>query len=297
MKLLCTDLDRTLVPNGEQHESPLARPVLWQLLRSHDMALAYVSGRDLDRVLSAIAEYALQVPDFIVADVGTSIHVPAAGGWQLQSDWSAYIARDWNGLDSEGIRRSLASVMDLQDQEDDRQAPFKRSYYLPANADTAAIGKQLQTHLHDSGIDASLVFSDDSENGVGLLDVLPRHATKLDAILHVCRLCGAEQSRTLFSGDSGNDVTALASGLPSVTVRNADEPTRRAVQRLAELNGTIDSSYQASGGLPLADGTELNGNYAAGIVEGLVHFTPEWAEDLLSAAWLDGVQALAQDMK
>lgn len=286
MKLLCTDLDRTLVPNGEQAESPLARPVLWHLLRSNRVALAYVSGRDLGRVLAAIHEFDLQKPDVIVADVGTSIYVPDDGGWQLQEEWQSQIGHDWNGLDSDGIRDQLVSFTELEDQEEDRQTRFKRSYYLPRELDASVLRRQLDEHLTGLGIQASLVFSDDPEKGVQLLDVLPRHATKIDAIRHIQKMLGIANELTLFSGDSGNDVTALASTFPSVTVRNADAPTRQAVRRLAAQNATESTSYQAEGGLVLAGGEELNGHYAAGIVEGLLHFNSAWAEFLTSQDWV-----------
>ncbi len=294
MKLLCTDLDRTLVPNGEQPESSLARPVLWHLLRSHDMSLAYVSGRDVGRVQQAIVDYDLQVPDIIVADVGTSIYVTSDGGWVLHDAWHELIGRDWNGFDSDGIGRSLSHFSQLRAQEPDRQTRYKRSYYLPLDMDVQPLSEALESHLQSLGVRASLVFSDDPEKNVKLLDVLPVHATKRDAIVHVQQMQGVDNESCLFSGDSGNDVTALASHLRSVTVRNADQPTRDAVRKLAADNGTQDSSYQAEGGLALADGQSLNGNYAAGIVEGLVHFRPEWRDELMSSDWL--AEALAQHL-
>ncbi len=286
IKLLCTDLDRTLVPNGEQPESPLARPVLWHLLRTNSVALVYVSGRDLARVLSAINDFDLQKPDVIVADVGTSIYVPIDGSWQLQAEWQSQIGKDWNGLDSDGIRASLVSFNELEDQEEDRQTRFKRSYYLPRELDASALKQSLDGYLTGLGVQASLVFSDDPEKGVQLLDVLPRHATKIDAIRHVQKMLGVDNDKTLFSGDSGNDVTALASSFPSVTVRNADTPTRNAVKLLAAQNGTESTSYQAEGALPLAGDQELNGNFAAGIVEGLLHFNNAWAASLNSPEWV-----------
>lgn len=287
MKLLCTDLDRTLLPNGAQPESALARPVLWQLLRSQDMALAYVSGRDLGRIRQAIADYALPEPDAIVADVGTSIHVPVEGDWQLDERWQSQIGVDWNGRDSDGIGRALEHMPHLQAQEPDRQTRYKRSYYLPRDVDVDDLTKQLQSRLQSMGVHASLVFSDDPEKAVQLLDILPVHATKLEAVLHIQSLLGVENSDCLFSGDSGNDVTALASHLQSVTVANADAATRQAVLDLSRHNGTEKGSYQAEGGLALAEGRMLNGNYAAGIVEGLVHFNPQWQQLLMNPDWVD----------
>jgi sucrose-6-phosphatase len=44
--LICTDLDRTLIPNGEQPESPQARLLFCQLVSNSQITLAYVTGRD-----------------------------------------------------------------------------------------------------------------------------------------------------------------------------------------------------------------------------------------------------------
>jgi hydroxymethylpyrimidine pyrophosphatase-like HAD family hydrolase len=55
--LICTDLDRTLIPNGEQPESPQARPLFRQLVSHSQIILAYVTGRDKMLVQEAIAEY------------------------------------------------------------------------------------------------------------------------------------------------------------------------------------------------------------------------------------------------
>ena len=44
--LLCTDLDRTLIPNGPQPESAQAREHFARFAAHPQVTLAYVSGRD-----------------------------------------------------------------------------------------------------------------------------------------------------------------------------------------------------------------------------------------------------------
>lgn len=51
---------------------------------------------------------------------------------------------------------------------------------------------------------------------------------------------GYLKSRTVFAGDSGNDLPALRSGLPSVLVRNALEEVRREALRIVEERGFTD---------------------------------------------------------
>jgi len=97
----------------------------------------------------------------------------------------------------------------------------------------------------------------------------------------------------MFAGDRGNDVAALVSGVASVAVANADAETQRAVSREALANNTAGNTYQARGGLKLADNRVLNGNYAAGIVEELTHHQPAWRSHLLDAQWIaESVSAL-----
>lgn len=286
MKLLCTDLDRTLLPNGEQIESTLARPILWHLLAAHDVQLAYVSGRDLERVLRAVDDFNLKLPDFIVADVGSTIYMPNEHGWTSQEEWQLLIGKDWNGLEGEGVKALLQSVDGLREQEDNRQNRFKCSYYFSIDADRDRLKRVVEGRLNPQGIRASLVISDDPERHVGLLDVVPKCAGKVYAVDYLQNFLGLRPSDILFAGDSGNDVSALASHFPSVTVANADDDVRKAVRELALSNGTSDSTYQAQGRFPVADAQALNGNYAAGIVEGIAHFQPGWRSELLSAEWL-----------
>ncbi|MGB5475109.1 MAG: HAD family hydrolase, partial [Gammaproteobacteria bacterium] len=72
--LICTDLDRTLLPNGPQSESPQARERFAGLVANPQITLAYVSGRHRALVEQAIFNYRLPVPDFVVGDVGTTIY-------------------------------------------------------------------------------------------------------------------------------------------------------------------------------------------------------------------------------
>ena len=62
--LICTDLDRTLIPNGLDAESPVAERLFAALAARPDVTLAYVSGRHRDLVEEAMTEYQLPLPDF-----------------------------------------------------------------------------------------------------------------------------------------------------------------------------------------------------------------------------------------
>ena len=72
--LICSDLDRTIIPNGYQKESAHCRPVLRRLAAHSNIHLAYVSGRNRKLILDAIEEFHLPNPDYAIGDVGTTLY-------------------------------------------------------------------------------------------------------------------------------------------------------------------------------------------------------------------------------
>lgn len=271
--LLCSDLDRTLLPNGLQPESPQARPLLRRLSQHPDVILAYVSGRHLALIEAAIAHYDLPRPAFAVGDVGTSIYRPDGGDWRLWERWSEHIAPDWAGHSREDLERLFADLDGIAPQEAEKQGRFKLSYYADADIDHAALCALMQARLQEAGVRASVIWSVDETSMTGLLDVLPAAATKLGAVRFLMAELGIAEVDALFAGDSGNDLPVLTSGLPAVLVANATAEVRAQALRQAPANGRL---YCADGGF-----LGMNGNYAAGVLEGLAHFHPGLA------AWLN----------
>lgn len=262
--LLCSDLDRTILPNGLQPESPQARPLLRRLAEHPDVTLAYVSGRHLGLIEQAIAEYALPMPDFAVGDVGTSIYRSQGGDWRLWGQWSQHIAKDWAGNRAEDLAQLFTDVESIALQEPEKQNRYKLSYYASATLDHAALIADMQARLQAQSVRASLVWSVDETSATGLLDILPASATKLGAVRFLMAESGFDEQRVLFAGDSGNDLPVLISGLPAVLVANATAEVRVEALRHASAN-----LYCAQG-----DFLGMNGNYAAGVLEGLAHFHP-----------------------
>jgi len=116
-----------------------------------------------------------------------------------------------------------------------------------------------------SGIRANLIWSVDEEGGVGLLNFLPANANKLHAIRFLIDKRGFLRDNTVFAENSGNDLEVLMSDIPAVLVANAENQLRSRVGQ-AEA-ATI---YIAKGGY-----LGMNGNYCAGILEGVAHYWPE----------------------
>ena len=271
--LLCTDLDRTLLPNGEQPESPQARPRFIQLAARPELRLAYVTGRHLALAEQAVADFALPQPDYLIGDVGTSIYRRVDGQWRIWGDWHAQIAPDWQGLDHRQLAELFGDLEPLRLQEPQKQGRFKLSYYASGDLEPGPLLERMQGLLTQRGIRASLIWSVDETRNQGLLDLLPREATKLHAVQYLMQGEGFGLGQTLFAGDSGNDLPVLASRIPSVLVANATPEVQALAVEQARANRTLDALYLARGGF-----RGMNGNYSAGILEGLAHYLPETSE-------------------
>lgn len=271
--LICTDLDRTLIPNGVQPESPGARERFAALASRSGVTLSYVTGRHQALVEEAIYCYALPMPQYVIADVGTTIYEITDGQWTTWDEWQAEIAPDWQGADHASLLDLFADLAGLRAQESEKQNTYKLSYYVSLHEDSQALTAVMRGRLSERGIHASLIWSVDETAGIGLLDVLPARATKLHAVEFLMRSKGFSAERSLFAGDSGNDLPVLASAVHSVLVANATEEVREAAKAQAEELGNTKALYLASGGF-----RGMNGNYSAGILEGLAHFMPDIGE-------------------
>ncbi|MEE9343324.1 MAG: HAD-IIB family hydrolase [Gammaproteobacteria bacterium] len=273
--LLCTDLDRTLLPNGKQKESGNARHYFERVSAFPDVTLAYVSGRDSILVKQAVEQYMIPAPDFAVCDVGTTIYCVGEGGWDMLEDWHHSIASDWNGYPHSAMASLFADIDVLQLQEWENQNTFKLSYYVAISHDRVSLLEDMETRLYDAGVKANLIWSIDEEKETALLDVIPASATKKHAINFLQSLKGIPDTKTLFAGDSGNDLPVLISSIPSVLVANATEEVKQEATLLSRSLSTGDALYIATGGYQ-----GMNGNYSAGILEGLSYYYPDLAERL-----------------
>lgn len=270
--LLATDLDRTLLPNGTHPESPLARARFRQFVTRPEVKLVYVSGRHRELVIAAIADYDLPQPHFVIADVGTSVYEICGSDWRLCEDWRQKLMATWHACGPAQLAAVLADLPGLRLQEAAKQSALKLSYYTAALDDPAELMAEVQARLAATGADTHLVWSVDETTGTGLLDVLPAGAGKRQALAYLRSQLGIALDKTVFAGDSGNDMEVLVSDMPSVLVANAHD----AVRAEAVRRGDGNTLYLARGGL-----AGMNGCYSAGILEGVMHFLPA------TRAWLD----------
>ena len=276
--LICSDLDRTIIPNGCQEESAHARAIFRQLAEDSNISLAYVSGRDKKLILDAIEEFYLPLPDYAIGDVGTSLYRVINCNWQLSDDWCDEIGQDWKSLAKGELAGLLEDMEELRLQEPEKQKPYKVSFYTDQNVDYRRLIKNIRGVLAGKSVRASIIWSVDEISANGLLDIIPPRANKLHAIQFLMQQERFPEDRTVFAGDSGNDLDVLTSGLQAVLVKNAmDEVRKEAIKTLSEKRMS-NRLY-----LPKGNFYGMNGNYAAGIIEGLVHFIPETSELIAKA--------------
>ena len=268
--LLAMDLDRTLLPNGAQPESPEARHRLHRLAARPEVILVYVTGRHRVLVEQAMDDYDLPLPDFVIGDVGTRIYALEGKEWRVDRLWSQRLAADWRHGQAADLARALGDLAELRLQEADRLSPYKLSYYVPVTEDPTGLLALVRDRLALTGAHCNVIWSVDETTSTGLLDILPAGASKLHALEFLRDQLGVPLERTVFAGDSGNDLEVLESEVPAILVANAQESVRTAALDRAAALGNSAKLYIARGELP-----GLNGNYSAGVLEGVVHFIPE----------------------
>jgi hypothetical protein len=222
-------------------------------------------------VEQAIFNYRLPAPDFVVGDVGTTIYrVGVEQSWVRLTEWEDEFASDWAGRTHADLKGLLHDLSALQLQEVSKQNEYKLSYYVPLQSDRDALSAVIRHRFSESGIRATLIWSTDEPMGIGLLDILPERASKLHAVEALMKMNGFDCSNTVFCGDSGNDIEVLASPIPAVLVANGHADVKELARRLADEKGCGEQLYIAQGGF-----MGMNGNYSAGILEGIAHYHPD----------------------
>jgi sucrose-6F-phosphate phosphohydrolase len=268
--LLCTDMDRTVIPNGAAKENDLARGRFQTLCRHPDVILVYVTGRHKMLVQEAIDEFNLPQPHYAITDVGSQIYQVQDGEWFEKAAWQNEIGLSWNGWTQPELASLLTDISGICLQEPSKQNTYKLSYYAAADIALEQLKQDIRLTLESKGIQANLIWSVDESECNGLLDILPKQASKFHAIKFLQSQLGFASDEILFAGDSGNDLEVLVSAIPAVLVANASEALKQEVQRLVRQNDTEKFLFVAE------DASEQPGYYSAGILQGIRHFYPEF---------------------
>ena len=264
MKILATDLDRTLLPNGSWPEDPGAIDLFNSLTEKHDVMVVYVTGRNLALSEDAINEFGIRHPHVLIGDVGTSIRKYDPSGWTSDTGWDRHVKRTSPRWDAEAVRAVVKDIEGLVEQERVHCGPFKQSYYVDH------VNRESILEIVDDRVkgkyDEAIIYSYDSQSGDGLLDFLPQSATKQTALEYLAEQSGISKTEVVFCGDSGNDVFPLTAGFSGVLVRNADDQLVADVKQALDANPDL-RAYFAKGGFK-----DLSGYYTSGVIEGAYHY-------------------------
>jgi len=264
VKILATDLDRTLLPNGSWKCDSQAIQLFNELTEEQSVLVVYVTGRNLSLTEKAIEEYGVRFPDVLCGDVGTSIRKHEGSQWKFDDGWIAHVKRESPRWDAGRIRDAVAAVDGMREQEREHLNQFKQSYYVEHERRDEVLEK-VDERIKGK-FDEVIIYSFDSQDGKGLLDFLPSSATKQTALEYVAREFGSAKNDVVFCGDSGNDIFPLTAGFSGVLVRNADEQLVTNVKKAMKADPGL-RVYFAKGNFK-----GLNGYYTSGVIEGAYHY-------------------------
>ena len=264
MKILATDLDRTLLPNGSWQADSGAIKLFNELTQKNGVVVVYVTGRNLQLTETAIREFGVRYPDVLCSDVGTSIRKYKNGMWTFDEGWVAHVKRSSPRWNAAAIKELLAGIDGMREQESEHLNPFKQSYYVD-HAKREEVLREVDERV-EGKFDEVIIYSFDSQDGKGLLDLLPQSATKQTALEYVAEELGADKEEVVFCGDSGNDIFPLTAGFSGVLVRNADDQLVENIKQAMADNPDL-KIYFARGNFK-----GLSGYYTSGVIEGACHY-------------------------
>jgi len=258
--LIASDIDGTLIPHEPDESTNLDISAFNKAIESNNTVFfAYVTGRHLELALDGINKFNLKIPDIFVCDVGTSIYDKKGSRWLPDEKYRQIMEDSWGGFSREYIAEALKNVKGLEEQEEEKLKEFKQSYYLPMGSEKTVIQK-INEILSPKNIKTSIIYSVDEKKNIGLLDILPKNASKDSALKYLQNRLEINADNVVYAGDSGNDIEAFLSGYKAIVVKNTiTEVVREVVERSKEKN--LESKIYF---------TEKK--HSAGVLEGLRYF-------------------------
>ncbi len=223
---LAVDLDGTFLGG-----STAERAALYDLIerRRDDVALVFVTGRDIPFASGLAASGETPAPDMIIGDVGTSVVVGPE--WTPHSAAEAWIDERWPGP------KLAAEIMTRRPKlkQQDIFGGRRLSYFYDDADEARAAGAEIEAAGYAALTSADLYF-----------DVLPRGVNKGETLLQVLAQEGCVHERVLCAGDTMNDLSLFQTGLRGVAVGNAEPRLRDAV---ASLKNVYCARREGAGGI------------------------------------------------
>jgi hydroxymethylpyrimidine pyrophosphatase-like HAD family hydrolase len=213
--LLAVDLDGTFLGGSDAE-----RAALYDLIASRrdEIALLFVTGRDIPFAAGLAQSGETPAPDMIIGDVGTSVVVGPE--WTPHAATEAWIEGRWPGPKLAAEIMARRPKLKPQDVFGGRRL----SYFYDDPADVDAAGAEIEAAGYAALSSADLYF-----------DVLPRGVNKGQTLLQVLAHEGVAHSRVLCAGDTMNDLSLFETGLLGVAVGNAEPRLRGAVKDMRNV--------------------------------------------------------------
>jgi HAD superfamily hydrolase (TIGR01484 family) len=239
--VLATDLDGTLIPLLGSSKCRQSLDTLRSELRRLPIMLVFVTGRNLDSVESAITEFDLPVPEWIICGVGTTIFqrstkTDESPTFLSSRAYEQHLDTIVDGFRISDLQKRFRGIPGLRLQEEQSQGRHKLSYWADPPRLDSIVGT-MQQRLEEDPVPYSIVASHDPTTGKGYVDLLPRNVSKAHALHWWAATVGVDPNSICFAGDSGNDLAAFVAGYLTIVVGNAD-------RRIAE---EVSQAHQAAG--------------------------------------------------
>lgn len=227
--VLATDLDGTFLGGTDTERQ---RFYAWIEANRSRIGLIFVTGRDPGFIRDLVRKGEVPRPDYVVGDVGTTIAALDDRGHVAPiTALEAEIEEAW-GLNGGKVQSALLSIDGLKPQSGAFR--FRASYDMdPARFDRRAI-----EIVEEMGLDALI-----SDNR--FFDVLPKGVSKGPSLVRLIEHLGVDTARVLVAGDTLNDLSMLASGLPAVAVGNSEPALLDELRQLKDVH--IAEAHGVSG--------------------------------------------------
>ena len=118
MPIVATDLDRTLLPDGdEEYDGTL--PVFKRIVQKDKFKLVYITGRSLKQIKEAIYKYDIPWPDHILTNVGSRIYDfdRKKRKFRIDRNWFRMIRACTPEWDKKEMKKSLKDIEGIRPQE------------------------------------------------------------------------------------------------------------------------------------------------------------------------------------
>lgn len=218
--VLATDLDGTFLGGSDAD-----REKFYKFIENnrHRIGLVFVTGRDPGFITNLTKKEGVPKPDFVVGDVGTTIAAVGDDHYLAPiAELEDEIAAAWGDAGSR-VQVALNKVSGLRLQS----SGFR--YRVSYDMDPETFDGQALDIVADLGLDALI-----SDNRY--FDVLPKDVSKGPSLLRLLEHLGIENRKCLVAGDTLNDFSMLALGLPAVAVGGSEQALLDKVSDLDHLH-------------------------------------------------------------